>query len=167
MFNLNFGEQLFTLDETIHLIHETGYFYLTISFSFLLYFLFLLKKSSALQHVKKSQILLIFLWAAAGIILLMSNSKGVICCTFAVSVIAIRCMWCILKAGGVLGEITLTLPTLNPTLKSHRYFLELQKQKVPPEAIFSCMQINEFILWSLILYRSVITLNAAIFIYPL
>lgn len=152
-----------SLNELISLIHETGYFYLTISISFLFYFLFLLKKSSALQQVKKSQIILIFLWAAAGITLLTANTIGVIVCTSIVILLALRCMLFTLKVGDVLGKMTLTLPTL----KSHQYFIELQKQKIPHEAIFSCTQINEFILWSVILYRSVITLKTALFIYPL
>lgn len=149
--------------EALHLINDTGYFYLVICFSFLFFFLFLYKKSPAVREMQKTHLTFIILWGIAGFMLI--NSLLVTFCTFIISVFACRNLWFILRVSGILGIVTISLPSLNPTLKHHHYFQELQKQKITPNILVSCSQINEFILWTFIVYRSLITLRAALTLY--
>ena len=149
--------------EAFRLINDTGYFYLFICFSFLFCFLFLYKKLPAIREVKKIHLTFITIWGAAGLMLI--NNVFVIFCTFIISLFAFRSLCIILCISSILGTITIPLPSLNLTFKSHRYFQELQKQKLTPNIFVSCSQINEFILWAFIFYRSLITLRGALALY--
>lgn len=161
MFNQLLGCIALSPNQALSFIYDTGYFYLFISFSFLCFFLFLYKKSKALQIIKYSQLLFIFLWGLAGLTLLLAPLSAVVFCVSAISILAIKVLWVTLKVGNVLAKINISLPTMDATSKSYQYYQELQANKITPENIVVCSQINEFILWSVILYRSLMTLYAA------
>ncbi len=148
------------IQETFRLIKDTGYFYIFICFSFLFCFLFLYNKSSAIREVKKTHLVFIMLWGIAGFMLI--NNIFVIFCTFIISIFAFRSLFIILCISDILGTIIIPLPSLNLALKNHRFFQELQKRKLTPDIFVSCSQLNEFILWAFIFYRSLITLRAGL-----
>lgn len=161
MFNYSFLGYTATPDEAIRIIHETGFFYLIICLAYLLSFIFLYNQSQAIRDKKTHHLVSILSWGMLSIALFNNIAPRFL--SIVASFTAAMALLSLLRLAPLLTKIDFLLPSLNLKLKSHRLFKELQeKKKIFPDTLYSCSLINEYILWVLILYRSLITFRAAL-----
>ena len=124
------------------------------------FFYFFYRLSQAIRDKRLQHLISIFLWCGVSIALI--NNIAPFFLSTITLFISTLVLLVLLRIAPLLTKMEFLLPPLNPKLKSHQRFKKLQEEKVSPADLYSCSLINEYILWVLVMYRSVITIMAAL-----
>jgi hypothetical protein len=151
-----------THTDAVQIIQDTGVFYLTVAFAYLLSFLYMIWHSSSTKKKKRLHIFAIIMWATFGECLILQPAAFSLVFNGLVLLLTLLVLYQLQFTSALMAQASLSLQKASSDDKKAMYANTLlTKMNYTLSDILGMALMNEQILWLVILYKAAVGFRAS------